>query len=84
MIYLEENEAHLADAAKFKGLIQVDENFLVNMAISHIKGWKDFWTEVNKIDVDKNGMMEINEIEILLKDYFPEHLEGKSLFYYLR
>ena len=27
--------------------------------------------------------MDIHEIEYLLRDYFPGHLEGKSLYYYL-
>jgi hypothetical protein len=52
MINLEENNAHMLEAAKLKGLIQVDENFLVNMAIANVKGWKDFWSVVKKTDVD--------------------------------
>jgi Ca2+-binding EF-hand superfamily protein len=43
MIILEENEAHLALAMKFKDKIQVDENFLVNMALANVKNWKDIW-----------------------------------------
>ena len=84
MMSLEENESHQAEAAKFKGLIQVDENFLINMAIANVKGWKDIWQEIRKIDIDKNGIMDINDFCNLMRDYFPEHLEGKSLFYYLK
>lgn len=54
------------------------------MAIANVKGWKDLWTDVRKIDIDKNGMMEINEIGNLMKDYFPDHLEGKSLYHYFK
>jgi hypothetical protein len=54
------------------------------MALANIKGWKDLWTDVRKIDIDKNGLMDINDLETLMKDYFPDHLEGKSLFYYLK
>ena len=54
------------------------------MALANIKGWKDLWTDVRKIDIDKNGLMDINDLESLMKDYFPDHLEGKSLFYYLK
>ena len=84
IVDFEENEAHQAEAAKFKGLIQVDENFLINMAIANVKGWKDLWFDVKKIDIDKNGMMDITDLENLMKDYFPDHLEGKSLHYYFK
>lgn len=84
MVDHEENEAHQAEASKFKGLIQVDENFLINMAIANVKGWKDLWYDVKKIDIDKNGLMDINDLGHLMKDYFPDHLEGKSLHYFFK
>ena len=84
ILSLEENEAHVADAARFKGLIHADDKFLMNMALANVKGWKDIWREIRKIDLDKNGLIEINDLESMMRDYFPDHLEGKSLFYYFR
>ena len=33
------------------------------MALANMKGWKDLWRDVYKIDSDKNGMMELHEME---------------------
>lgn len=71
MINLEENDAQLANAAKFIGKIQVDDTFLINMALANVKGWKDLWKEIKKIDTDKNGLIEINDFELMMRDYFP-------------
>jgi hypothetical protein len=46
MIELEENEALLAEYAKTKGLIQVDKQFLVNVAMTNLKNWTDVWRNV--------------------------------------
>lgn len=74
----------MQDLEKNKGLIPVDTNFLVSMALTNIKSWSEIWREVKKIDRDRNGLISLLEIETLFRDYFPDLLEGKSLTYFFR
>lgn len=84
MLSLEEDDALMADLSMNKGLIPVDHQFLVAMALTNLKNWSEIWREVKHIDYDKNGLISFLEIEALFRDYFPSHLEGKSLSLFFR
>ena len=84
MLSLEEDDALMADLSMNKGLIPVDHQFLVAMALTNLKNWSEIWREVKQIDYDKNGLISLLEIEALFRDYFPSHLEGKSLSMFFR
>ena len=85
MIELEENEALLAEYAKTKGLIQVDKQFLVNVAMTNLKNWTDVWRNVRQqYDFDKNGFVAVDELSELFYQYFPAQLEGKTMARYFK
>ena len=85
LIDLEENEALLAEHVKNKGLIQVDREFLVTVAMTNLKNWTDIWRNVRQqYDFDKNGFVSVDELTELFYQYFPAQLEGKTMARYFK
>jgi Ca2+-binding EF-hand superfamily protein len=82
---MEEDDAVMAEMQKLKGLIQIDQQFLVSMVMTNLKSWKDIWRNVRQVyDQDKNGFVSTEELEDMFKQYFPHQLEGKSMCLYFK
>ena len=54
------------------------------MAMTNLKSWSEVWKQVRKIDYDYNGLIASTDLEVLLRDMFPDLLEGKSVTNLLR
>lgn len=46
---MEEDDALMAEMQKLKGLIQIDQQFLVSMVMTNLKSWKDIWRNVRQV-----------------------------------
>ena len=46
--------------------------------------WNCVWKAISDLDIDKSGLLEINELESCFKDQFPYDLNGKSLVHFSR
>ena len=42
------------------------------------------WRGIKEEDVDQNGFLEVNELELCFREHFAYELDGKSLVYYFR
>ena len=74
----------MADLTKNKGLIQLDSDALIEMALTNLLAWSSIWRQVRKTDCDSNGMIDEEEFRGMFKDHFPEFFEGKSISAYLK
>ena len=48
--------------------------------MSNLNGWSSVWREVKKLDVDRNGFLEMGDLEQVFRDYFPDKLIGYSFY----
>ena len=48
--------------------------------MSKLNGWSSVWREVKKLDVDRNGFLEMADLEQVFRDYFPDKLTGFSFY----
>ena len=49
--------------------------------MTNLKNWKDVWRTVRRdYDQDGNGYVAIEELDLIIRSYFEEQLEGKSMF----
>ena len=68
------------DLAKSKGMLQVEEQFLVNIIMTNLKAWKDLWRTIRQVyDSDKNGFVGFDELDEMFRKFYPKQLEGKAL-----
>ena len=49
IVEMEEDDALMAEMQKLKGLIQIDQQFLVSMVMTNLKSWKDIWRNVRQV-----------------------------------
>ena len=42
------------------------------------------WRSIKDIDNDKNGFLNVEELELCFREQFPVALDGKSLVYFFR
>ena len=46
--------------------------------------WNLIWRSVQQLDCDRNGFLDIEELEQAFREYFPFELNGKSFALYAR
>jgi hypothetical protein len=73
-----DDEKNLEDI-KLRGLTQLGESFVLQMALSKKAQWGGIWRSVKTIDKDSNGFVFSDELEEIFREWFPMELEGKSL-----
>lgn len=81
---MEEEEEQAAEDIKLKGLTQVDEQFVLKIAITKKAQWGGIWKSIKTIDKDNNGYVTAEELEEIFREWFPVELDGKSLIRYFR
>ena len=81
---MEAEEEQAAEDIKVKGLHQIDEAFIVQMASSKKANWGGIWKSIKKIDKDSNGFLTIDELDEIFREWFPVELEGKSPYFYFK
>jgi len=82
---MEEDDALMEEINRNRGLVQVDQDFLVSMVITNLKHWKDVWRTVRQVyDQDKNGFVSCEELEDMFRQYYPHQLEGKTMWNYMK
>lgn len=69
---------------KLKGLYQVDEQYLAPIMAQESNKTAKVWRAIKDIDVDKNGFLSVEELELCFREQFPVALDGRSLVYYFR
>jgi len=52
------------------GLQQVDAKFLAALAIKNSNNWNLVWKAVRQMDHDRNGFIELEELESVLRENF--------------
>jgi len=58
--------------------------YLATLINKNANNWNLIWRAVKSLDIDRNGFLQINELENCFRDYFPLELEGKSAIHYFR
>ena len=81
---LEAEDEQLAEDDKLKGLLQVDEEYILHIATKKKSNWGGIWRSIKTIDKDSNGYVTIEELEEIFKEQFPLELDKKSLCYYFK
>ena len=69
---------------KLKGLLQVDEDYILSIALKKKSNWGGIWRSIKTIDKDSNGYVTIDELEEIFKEQFPLELDKKSVYYYFK
>ena len=69
---------------KLHGLVQLDGLALANLITKNANCWNQVWRSVKSLDIDKNGFLQITELEDCFRDYFPLEFEGKSAIHFFR
>lgn len=82
LISLDEDDAENAKRKKMLGQKPVNEQMLVETAMTNLLSWSKVWREIRTLDIDRNGFIEKHELEQLLRDQFPVELEKYSFFDY--
>ena len=77
---MENEDKIIQDMAKNKGLAQVLESELVDLAVNDTLAWSQLWGSVKKMDVDNNGFLDKNDFDNLFKDFYAKEMEGKSFY----
>ena len=67
-----------------KGLEQVDEHFIAPIMLREPNKTAKVWRAIKDIDNDKNGFLQIDELDLCFREQFPMALLGKSLVHYFR
>ena len=62
----------------------MDAAGLASLINKNANNWNQVWRAVKGLDIDKNGFLQINELEDCFRDYFPLELEGKSAIHFFR
>lgn len=54
-------------------MIQIDEEFLINMVMTNLKNWKDLFRNIRQdFDFDKNGFLSKEEMQEMFETYYPD------------
>jgi hypothetical protein len=84
LISMEEEEEQAAEDIKLKGLQQVDDNYVIKIALMKKAQWGGIWKSIKKIDKDSNGYVTAEELEEIFREWFPVELDCKSLARYFK
>ena len=58
LMQLQSDETMVRDLQRNKGLKQLKESDLLDMALSDTPKWSEIWRNVKKLDIDNNGFIE--------------------------
>ena len=72
------------EASKTKGLKDVDDKYIIQLASSKIANWGGIWRSIKSIDKDSNGYVTLEELDEIFREWFPIQLEGKTLNRFFR
>ncbi len=84
LISLEADDEQAVEDIKNKGLEQVAEEYIVNMANNKKQAWIGIWKSIKKIDKDSNGYVTLEELDEIFREWFPLELEGKTINRFFR
>ena len=62
----------------------MDASFLSSLIQKNANGWIRIWKQVKTLDIDKNGFLQIDELETCFRDFFPLDFDGKSAAHFFR
>jgi Ca2+-binding EF-hand superfamily protein len=62
----------------------VTAEWLADLINKNSNNWNLIWRSVQGLDKDKNGFLEIDELEGCFREYFPYEMEGKSIAHFSR
>lgn len=67
-----------------KGLQQVDETYMGPIMSRDSNKTARVWRSIKDVDDDKNGFLQVDELEACFIEHFAPELQGKSLVYFFR
>lgn len=71
LISKEKEDEQAIEDQRVKGLIQIDMEYVLQMANKKKSNWGGIWKAIKLIDKDQNGFVTYDELEGIFKDYFP-------------
>lgn len=74
----------MKDDVKLKGKDQVDENYIGPIMSNNLNKMARVWRSIKDVDDDKNGFLQVEELEACFIEHFAPELNGKSLVYFFR
>ena len=74
----------MQDDHKLKGLEQVDETFIGPIMSKNPNKMARVWRSIKDVDDDKNGFLQVDELQACFIEHFAPELRGKSLVYFFR
>jgi len=84
LISLDEDGAFVTGQKKTQGGKPISEDLLVDIALTNLLGWSSIWREIRALDIDRNGLIEKEGLEQLLRDQYPLQLEKYSFVAYFK
>lgn len=81
---LEAEDEQIVEDEKLKGLHQVEEEYLLQIAVKKKSNWGGIWKSIKTIDKDSNGYVTIDELEEIFREQFPMELDKRSLYHYFK
>ena len=67
-----------------QGLKQVDENYLGPIMAANANRTAKVWRSIKDIDEERNGFLNVDELEGCFREHFAPELDGMSLVYWFR
>lgn len=74
----------MQEDSKLKGLEQVDETYIGPIMSKNPNKMAKVWRSIKDVDDDKNGFLQVGELEACFIEHFAPELRGKSLVYFFR
>ena len=74
----------MQEDAKLQGLKQVDENYLGPIMAANANRTAKVWRSIKDIDEERNGFLNVDELEGCFREHFAPELDGMSLVYWFR
>lgn len=84
LISLDEDGTLITELKKTQGRQPISEDLLVDIALTNLLGWSSIWREIRTLDIDRNGFIEKEGLEQLLRDQYPLKLEKFSFVAYFK
>ena len=84
IIAIQQEKIQHQEDIKLRGLKQVDENYLGPIMAVNANKTAKVWRSIKDIDSEKNGFLNVEELEGCFREHFAPELEGKSLVYWFR
>ena len=84
LIAIEQQKQQMQEDSKLKGLEQVDETYIGPIMSNNPNKMAKVWRSIKDVDDDKNGFLQVGELEACFIEHFAPELRGKSLVYFFR